>query len=207
MGTIAQVQEAISEAELQKRQRLAIRENEIISEIDTVRANRADAFDRLSIVRDALERARITAPKSGVVMNLRAFTIGGVLDRGARIMDIVPDDAPRLIEAALRPEDIDNVKAGMRAQVHLTAYRQRTIPIIHGTVVRVSADRIVTPERADPHYQLIVEVDPEELAKLPEITLTPGMPAEVMISNGSRTALDYLIGPLFQAMHRAGREQ
>jgi multidrug efflux pump subunit AcrA (membrane-fusion protein) len=81
------------------------------------------------------------------------------------------------------------------------------MPQIHGTVRRVSADAITDPQSGRRFYEIRVEVDRAQLAALgPEIKLTPGMPAEVYVTTGERTVLDYLLGPFYQSLGRAFRE-
>jgi multidrug efflux pump subunit AcrA (membrane-fusion protein) len=95
----------------------------------------------------------------------------------------------------------------MIAEVHLTAYKQRITPMVHGTVLRVSADRLVDERTGIPYYTAMVRLDAEELAAIPEVRLYPGMPARVMIPTVERTALDYIVGPLTQTFSTAFRQR
>jgi hypothetical protein len=94
-----------------------------------------------------------------------------------------------------------------RAEVHLTAYKQRTTPIVHGDIFQVSADRLTDNKTNNPYYTALVRVDENELAELPHIRLYPGMPATVIIPTVERTALDYLIGPLVMSFNHAFRQR
>ena len=110
--------------------------------------------------------------------------------------------------ARVAPTDIDSVAPGQPAQVHLTAYRQRTLPRIDGRLRHVSADRLVDEATGQPYFLARVEVDRESLAAIaPEIDLVPGMPAEVLILTGERTVLAYLMEPFFDTVRRSLREQ
>ncbi|WP_348629060.1 HlyD family secretion protein, partial [Mesorhizobium sp. M7A.F.Ca.CA.004.06.2.1] len=93
-----------------------------------------------------------------------------------------------------------------RAEVRFTSYKQRSIPIVHGRVTRISADRITDSKTGFPYYLADVAVDPVELAAAPQIALYPGMPASVMIVTEERTALDYVLGPLVVSFHSAFRQ-
>jgi len=95
----------------------------------------------------------------------------------------------------------------MRAEVHLTAYKQRTVPIIHGTVIQVSADRLTDTKSGAGYYLAQVKVDEQELAELKNVRLAPGMPAQVMIPTGERSALDYLLRPLTDSLNKSFREK
>jgi HlyD family secretion protein/epimerase transport system membrane fusion protein len=119
-------------------------------------------------------------------------------------MGIVPAAAELLLEARVAPVDVDEVRPGLRAQVHLLAYRGRNLPRVEGVVREVSADRLEDPATHQPYYLARVAVPP---AALPAgVALTAGMPAEVAIVTGERTLLDYLVRPVADAMRRGLRE-
>jgi HlyD family secretion protein len=111
------------------------------------------------------------------------------------------------VDARVQSNDIDVVHADLPAEVVLTAYKSRTTPRLMGTVTRVSADALIDEKTNLPYFKAQVQIAPQELVKVPEIHLAPGMPAEVFIVTGERTALDYLIQPLRDSFHRAFREQ
>jgi HlyD family type I secretion membrane fusion protein len=133
--------------------------------------------------------------------------VGGVIAAGEKILDVVPEKGGLIVEATVSPDDVKDVRAGMRADVHLTAYKQRTVPIIHGTVMQVSADRLTDTKSGNGYYLAQVKVNEQELAALPNIHLAPGMPAMVMIPTGERSALDYLLRPLTDSLNRSFREK
>lgn len=93
------------------------------------------------------------------------------------------------------------------ALVHLTAYKQRIIPIIHGDVIQVSADRLTDPKTNAPYYTAFVRIDQGELADMPNIRLYPGMPATVMIPTVQRTAFEYIVGPLAMSFNQSLRQK
>jgi HlyD family secretion protein/epimerase transport system membrane fusion protein len=103
-------------------------------------------------------------------------------------------------------DDIDVVHVGLPAQIRLIAYRQRWTPSVEGTVQTVSADRLQDDRTGEAFFVARIELAPDALAKLPDVTLYPGMPAEVMIQTGARTALDYLLSPITESLARAFRE-
>jgi multidrug efflux pump subunit AcrA (membrane-fusion protein) len=130
-----------------------------------------------------------------------------VIQRGEKILDIVPDEDALTIEAQVAVEDISELHPDMQAELRLTAYQQRLLPPIHGEVVRVSADRLTDPRTNNPYYVVSVRPDMAEIAKLPGIRLYPGMPATVTIPTESRTAFDYLLGPLSASFNKAFRQR
>jgi epimerase transport system membrane fusion protein len=111
------------------------------------------------------------------------------------------------VETRIAVEDISDVHPGMRAEVHLTAYKQRITPVIHGNVTDVSADRLTDERTGQPYYSAIIQVDQQELSKLPSIRLYPGMPAMVQIPTVHRTAFDYIVGPLTASFSNAFRQR
>ena len=157
-------------------------------------------------VRDRVDRTVVEAPTSGTVVGLDIHTEGGVIKSGQTMLYIVPRDEDLLVEARVNPADIENVNTGQNADVRFTAYQARTTPTLSGEVTYVSADTLTNEETGDPYYVARVTVPTSELSKLPGKPLQPGMPAEVMIKVGSRTAMQYLIKPISDSMTRAFRE-
>jgi HlyD family type I secretion membrane fusion protein len=149
----------------------------------------------------------IRSPYAGRVVALNVFSVGGVIQRGDKILDIVPDQDLLTVEAQVAVEDISDVHPNMRAEVHLTAYKQRIVPIIHGDVIQVSADRLTDPKTGSPYYVASLRIDEAELAAMPNIRLYPGMPAQVMIPTIQRTAFDYLVGPLVMSFNQSFRQR
>ncbi len=158
--------------------------------------------------RDASQRQVITAPTAGVVMNLRFPNPGGVLSPREPVADIVPDNPRLVVEAQLRPEDIDRVRLQQPARIRFSAFNPRTTPMVEGRVVYVSADRIVDRQNPQLSYYLAqVEADAASLQAAGGLRLQAGMPGEVYIDGRERTALQYLLEPLSETFQRAGRER
>jgi HlyD family secretion protein/epimerase transport system membrane fusion protein len=141
------------------------------------------------------------------VLNLRYHTLGGVVEPGGAILDLVPQDDSLIIEARVNPADIDVVHEGLPARVALIAYKSRTTPQLNGTVRQVSADTLTDERTGERYFVARIEIDREELARLDGIRLAAGMPAEAFIETGRRTLLEYLIQPLTDSFRRAFREE
>jgi protease secretion system membrane fusion protein len=161
---------------------------------------------------DILERTVITAPINGTVNDLKFHTAGGVIPPGSAVMDIVPKDGLVSVDAQVQPRDISRVHMGQDAKVRFPTYKSRITPMIAGKVVQVSADRIIpSPSVNAPpggYYLARIEVDKTDLQKLEvPITLTPGMPVEVMAVDGEGSLLSYYLKPFLDSFHRAFREQ
>ncbi|RYH11405.1 HlyD family type I secretion periplasmic adaptor subunit [Tropicimonas sp. IMCC6043] len=155
---------------------------------------------------DVLARTVVRASMPGTVMNIHATTEAGVLRPGETILEIVPSEARLIIDARVKPNDIDRVLPGMTARVVLTAYKQRNLPMIHGVLRSVSADRLVEDRTGEPYFLAKVEVNSEDLAGLSSVRLIPGMPTEVMILNEEKTVLEYLFEPILKSANRSLRE-
>jgi HlyD family type I secretion membrane fusion protein len=136
---------------------------------------------------------------------LRVFNSGSVIGPREVLMEIVPQDKRLIIEARIRPEDINHVRPGSEADVRLTAYQSRTTPLVPGAVTYVSGDRLVEQQTGQPYYTVHILV-PEEALATSSLRLQAGMPAEVFIRTDTRTALDYLLAPVTSYLRRAMRE-
>lgn len=205
---IARTRQSIGETRLQIVNEDAVRLDKIVSELADTRSELASVEERLNAQRDVLERTVVLAPVSGVIVQKRFHTTGGVVGPGQPILDIVPQDDELLIDAQVRPVDIDEVEAQQEARVHFLAYSERSLPHIQGVVRSVSADSLLDEVSGTSYYLARVEVPPEELSKLgDEISITPGMPAEVFIMSGERSLLQYLVQPVLDSLRRAFRER
>jgi HlyD family secretion protein/epimerase transport system membrane fusion protein len=206
-AAIARAEQAIGEAEIQILSLRVQRADEVAAELNQVQTELLTLEERLVASEDVLHRLVVAAPVGGTVMGLRFHSPGGVVGPGEPILDIVPFDEDLLVDARVSPLDIDVVRPGLKAQVHLSAYAQRDMPRIEGTVRQVSADSFVDEATGQSYYLARVEVDREWLHTLDQdIDLLPGMPAEVSIFTGEWTLLDYLADPVVSTIRRSMRE-
>lgn len=207
LARIARARENAAEAEGQIAAiRYAFAEG-VEQETAQARTQLVQIANQLSAHNDVLLRRTVHAPETGVVIGLRVTSSLAVVRPGDVIAEIVPDEAPLLIDAQVQPVDIDDVREGLDAQVHLSAFKQRFLPRVTGTVRYVSADRHVDERSGMPYFIARVEIPADALESLgPGIEIIAGMPAEVMIVTGRQTMLDYLLGPLMQALNRSFRE-
>ena len=178
----------------------------IVDELKKVQDQLSAIREKLRSAKDIVQRSEIKAPITGTVVSLKVNTIGGVIQGGAPLMEIVPEGEKLVIEAKVRPIDIDVVHIGEIASVRLTAFNRRTTPLLNGMLTKISADAITDP-RFGLYYIGVVEIDSEELTQYKDISLYPGMPAEVMIVTRQRTALEAMLGPLWVVFERAFREE
>ena len=183
------------------------RMTEISKDLRDTQAKLLEVIPRKTNAQAVLGRIEIRSPYTGRVVGLNVFSVGGVINRGDKILDIVPEEDSLIIEAQIVVEDIIEVHPKMRADVHLTAFKQRITPVVHGEVIQISADRLTDNRTGNPYYNVLIRVDEKELALLPNAKLYPGMPATVMIPTIERTAMDYFVGPLVMSFNRSFRQR
>ncbi|MDP9813555.1 HlyD family type I secretion membrane fusion protein [Rhizobium tibeticum] len=199
--------QSIAEVKAQIQNLFSERQGEIAKEVRDVRTRLAEITPRLEAARATLEHTEIRSPADGTVVDLKFFNDGQVVRPSETLLEIVPDNSPLTVEARIRVEDVADVKPDMDAEVHFTSYKQKTLPIIHGKVAGISADRLTDERSQMPYYAVTVDVDPKELAESPNVQLYPGMPANVMITTEGRSALKYLLGPLISNLKTSFRER
>ena len=156
IGSIARAKQAIGEMQFQIIQAGNDRLNDVAKDLRDVQSKLVEVLPRLQAAQDVLDRTQIRTPYSGFVVDLGVFSVGAVIQRGERVMDIVPTENQLTVEANVNVDDIHEVHPGMRAEVHLTAYKQRAVPIIHGEVLDVSADRLTDKRTGQPYYTALV---------------------------------------------------
>ncbi|MDA0262055.1 MAG: HlyD family type I secretion periplasmic adaptor subunit [Proteobacteria bacterium] len=203
---IARARQSIGESRMRMTELTTTMVNEAVDQLGRVQGELLDLGERLNAAQDVRKRTEIVAPQAGTVVGLRVHTTGGVISPGQELLDIVPSGDRLIIEAQIDPQDIDIVHKGLNAHVRLTSFSQRSAVPIAGRVISVSADRL-TDERSGFSYYLAkvaLTEDPYEI--LDGAVLYPGMPDEVMIVTGSRTALDYLLRPITSSLRRSMRE-
>ncbi len=209
------------EAEVHEIEQLRLRH---ATQIEKARSlHRETALDELQVIQSELESVRekwrkaenvlrrsiVTAPVSGTVVRLHYFSPGGVIETGKPIAEILPSNAPLIVETLILRTDIDSVHPGQAAIVRLTALNQRTTPVLDGTVEYVSANSVTdaTEGIAREVYVARVSLSSDELARVGDFVPTPGMPAEIMIQTAERTFAQYIAKPIVDSMSRAFREQ
>lgn len=206
-AAIARARQAIAEQAQQMAQLDNERMTEVTRDLRDTQAKLLEVIPKLANAKAVLSRIEIRSPYGGRVVALSVFSLGGVIAKGEKILDVVPDEDSLIVEAHVAVDDISDVRPNARAEVHLTAYKQRITPMINGDVFQVSADRLTDQKTGQPYYVALVRVDKNQLSRLPHIQLYPGMPATVMIPTEERTAFDYLVGPLVQSFNHAFRQR
>ena len=165
-------------------------------------------YNQLSASKDILKRSAITSPVAGKIMNIKYHTIGAVVPPGGEIMNIVPQHEELIIEAKVKPQDIDNVVVGMKSKIQLTAYKGKKVPKLNGEVINISADIITNEQTRESYFLARVSISKKDIEKLKDkIELYPGMPAQVFIITGSRSLVSYMFTPISDSAYKAFREE
>lgn len=203
---VAQARGQISETELKILaidQELKATAQTQIRDID---ARIAELHEREIAAVDRLSRTELRAPASGLVYDLAVHTVGGVIGSGQTILSLVPEDEEMMVEVRVSPTDIDQVTIGQPARLRLTAFNQRTTPEFVGQVTAMAAASTRDPASGRDFYLGTVEIT-SDLAPLGDKVLIPGMPVDVLLVTGERSALSYLLKPFADQMAKAFREE
>ena len=180
----------------------------VIEELRDNRAEQAGLSERRIAAEDQLKRMEIRAPQSGLVHDLSINNAGGVINPAERLMKIVPSGDNLIVEARVMPFDIDQLLNGDgTAYVRFSAFAQQTTPEVMGRVETVSPDLNIDPATGLSYYTARISISKDEIAKLDQNRLVPGMPADVHFKTIDRTALSYLVKPVWDQMERAFRER
>jgi HlyD family type I secretion membrane fusion protein len=194
---VARTAEQIGETQLQISGVSTRLDEEVADQLKLVEVQINELTPRWLDLRQQIERSQLRSP------------VGGVIQPGQTLMEIVPDNASQVIVARLNPEDIDNVRVGLSTEVRFPSLRDRDPPLIHGRVTRISADTFEDERTGQRHYRAQIVVPPQELARLGRSAddIRAGMPVEVVVLLRERSALAYLIEPLTRSVWRSGSLQ
>jgi HlyD family secretion protein len=203
ISTIAETKSKIDEAKLQMVRLDQDVRTEVVKDLGEAQGKEAELSERSIAARDVLNRIEMRAPTSGVIHQLTAHTIGGVIRAGDTIMEVVPDSDDLQIEARLQPNDIDQVRKGQQAFVRFSAFNQRVTPQLMGQVSYVSPDTARDQQTGAFYFTVRIMLPEEERRLLAGLQLVSGMPAEVFMQTGSRTMLSYLFKPILDQFQRA----
>jgi HlyD family secretion protein len=207
IASVAQARGKISEIDLQIIQIDQDLGSEVGRELREIDGKSSEYVERKVAAEDQMKRIDIRAPQDGVVHELAVHTVGGVVGPGEAMMLIVPGTDVLTVEAKVAPQDIDQVRLDQAAGLRFSAFNQRTTPEIDGKVSRIAADVTTDSRTGASFYTVRIAITPEEIARLGEVRITPGMPVEVFIKTGDRTMASYLVKPLHDQVMRAFRER
>ena len=208
LADIGRLRQQMGETRMQMAALRDQRQSQAAEGVQETQSKLADILPRLTAATQALNSTTVRSPVDGYVFDLTQFTVGGVAGAGEVLMNIVPANAPMIISAMVKPDDIDDVRVGMAAKVKITAFNPRWHNPMDAKVMVVSADRITNEKSGASFYRVDIRIDPKELTKLERTAqITPGMPAQAMIVTGKTTLMGTLISPITDTLHQALREK
>ena len=208
-GNLVRARQAITEL----RQRVVQRQQEYRKDVEQQLADASREVigeaEKFRAVENDLARTEIRAPAGGQVVGLAMQTVGGVVQPGQKLMDIVPEREPLLLEARVPPQFIDRVRAGLPVDIRFSAFAHSPQLVVQGKVSSISGDLIADSQNPNtpPYYLARVGVTPEGLRKLGAHQMQPGMPAEVVFRTGERSLLTYLLHPLTKRVAASMKEE
>jgi adhesin transport system membrane fusion protein len=202
---IDKIQAAIQEAEAKLRETEVTFRNQARTELSDTRAKLSSLLEGQIALADRVTSSNIRSPVNGTVKTLTANTVGGVVQPGKDIMEIVPSDDTLLLEVKVNPRDIGFLYPGQQAEVKFTAYDFSIYGGLQGHVEEIGADSI-TDEKGNSYYLVKVRTEKSYVGS-DERPIIPGMMAEVHILTGKRTLMQYLLKPVLRAHSNAFRER
>jgi HlyD family secretion protein len=203
----AKAESSIGEMKIQIQQLRQKFQEDIAASLLDVRQKIADARERVAVARDVLDRVKIVAPLSGIVQNLKVFTLGQVLRAAEPLLEIVPDDEPLVVNAQFSPNDIDTVYGGQQAEIRFPAFHAREIPLMMGRIESISHDRLMDEQTRQFYFLGVIALGRSDIPEEYRSRIRPGMPAEVIVASGERTVLSYIISPLSESLRKSFRER
>ena len=201
----AQVGGKIAETELQVIQIDRDLSSEVAKETREIDGKIGEFVERKVTAEDQLKRIEIRAPLDGTVFQSNVHTVGGVITAGDAMMMVVPEADSLTVEAKVNPQDIDQAREGQSSLLRFSAFNQQTTPEIYGKVTRISADATTDQRTGMTYYTVRISMPAEEVVKLGDVRIVPGMPVEAFIQTGDRTMISYLTKPLRDQVMRMFR--
>lgn len=203
----AQARGKIAETELQIIQIDKDLLSEVSKDLRETNDKIGEAVERKTGAEDQLRRIDIRAPQDGMIAQSTVHTVGGVVAAGDTIMLVVPQADKLSVEAKVNPQDIDQLKIGQKTVLRMSAFNQHTTPELNGVVTQISPDTATDQRTGQTYYTTRISMPPEEVARLGQVKLMPGMPVECFVQTGDRTMISYLTKPLYDQLMRTFRER
>jgi len=197
---LAQVENQIHEIELTQSRQQRLFDEAAASELAAVEAQISVVMPQFLAAAERRNRVDILAPATGRVVNFDVASTGEVIRPGERILDIVPEGQTLIVEARISPADIDKLQIGQATRIRLSAFADANLPEALGEVMTISADALEDDRTGDAYYLARVRLNAEQPADVASRDLLPGMPADLFVQPGERTAFSYLTQPISERL-------
>lgn len=184
---------------------------QIVQQLEQISSRLSEVAPGMTSATDQMNRTTVRATSTGRVVGLTVHNAGAVVTPGQVMLEIVPEDAPLVIEAMVDAKDGDDIQPQQEAQIRFSAIQERDLPIMKGKVLKISADTFQDQKTGVHFYKAQVEVSPQAVAEITKVrgvkdVLKPGLPVEIIVPLRKRTILGYLFEPLNQTFWRSFRE-
>lgn len=206
-ASVAEINSARAGYEIEALRLSAARREEAQNELRTLEPREIELRENLRVVETALSRLILRAPMTGRVLDLKVYTIGGVIAPGSDIATIVPADTPLIFVLRIDPRQVDRLQPGQGALLRFPNFDSRTTPSFSGVLRSVSADTVSDPQSGAVFYTAELTIAEESRAALDGFGLQPGMPLEAFIQTSARTPASFLLKPIADYMSYALREE
>jgi membrane fusion protein, adhesin transport system len=204
----SRAQAAISEAQAQSAEAGLQFRQEALNERSQLVAKMSVNSESLRGAAGKLQRSEIRSPVNGIVNDVQVTTVGGFVQAGQKIMQVVPLGDKLLVEARVSPKDIAFIKVNDRANVKVTAYDFAVYGGLSGKVVQISPDSIYDEAAKESYFSVVVQTDRAFLESgKRRLPISPGMICDVEIVTGKKSILSYLLKPLVRARSEALSER
>lgn len=180
---------------------------DVLTRLQSVDGELAEVEEQYAAARDRMQRLEIRSPRAGLVHELAVHTVGGVVAPGQRLMSIIPSAEPLIVDARIRPDQVEQVHIGQKATIRIGSLKLPVTPELDGKVTTISPDQEVDERSGLAFFAVQIAIAPGERDKLQGKELTPGLPAEVLIRGESRRVITYLTQPLTEKIGLAFREK
>ncbi len=181
-------------------------QSEIASELSRLSTEIAEVRVAIVRARDRVERLLVKAPISGRVKGLEVKTVGGVIEPGATLMEIVPADTGLKVEARISTQDIGHIHIGQKANVKVLTFDYSQYGTIQGVIQQISPTTF-SDEEGVPFYKADVELDQQYVGTREDFVISPGMTVIADIITGERTLLETITSPVLKSFDSAFRER
>lgn len=180
---------------------------EALAELEDVEADLADRREAFLAADDVVTRSVIRAPQAGEVHNLNFSTIGGVIQPGEPILEIVPDSEDVIASVRILPNNRAALNEGLKVRTQIVAFTGWKVPELTGEIVDISPDLKVDQATGMAFYEARVLIPEAEIERAGGTAITPGMPIQAFVFSGKRrTLLNYLIEPITESLFLGTRQ-
>lgn len=207
LSELARIKNSIQDARIEMLLNTREFKEQVVSEQREVVTQIGELTQQILSTEKQLQRIALRAPVGGIVHEMEVFTQGGVVPPGGTVLQIVPQNDRLTFELRVDPVSIDQVYVGQEARILFSAFNQRTTPELTGRVQRMSPTSVLDEASGLSFFEIVVDIASDELGKLGDVDLVPGMPVESFLQTEERTVLSYFVKPMTDQIQKAFKEE